>query len=427
MKKPFDYLCPLVLSMPLVGCATPVSSTTESETQQDDTPDPTATEDGTTGDGTSEDDTTESTTTDPTFGFFCVAEGSLVRTPRGERPIEALAVGDPVFAYDLERAAWVSAPIEGIRQSTEVTFGLRVEGKELLVVTPTHPIYSPRLGKYVPARRWETHELSEVLHVAADGRATPAQVSVEAVAGTRRVFDLTVGSAQHNFVADGVLVHNKSEDIHGVSECDPWLQDCPDGEKCVPYASAEDGLDANKCVDIQGDGQAGQACTYGGAADAHDDCGPGSYCWNVQEVDGVMTGTCAPFCAGVPDEAVCEPGSACLIANGGSVTLCVEICDPLLQECGPGLGCVWAQDEFLCAPSQATALGEACDALGDCAPGLACLAAELVPNCADAACCASFCDLAAPSCAQPGTECVPFFDMQMAPPEHEDVGICVLP
>src|SRR5690606_24378786 len=46
-----------------------------------------------------------------------------------------------------------------------------------------------------------------------------------------------------NFVPD-------DDDLTGVSSCDAWLQDCPDDEKCVAYASAGGTWDANRCVTI---------------------------------------------------------------------------------------------------------------------------------------------------------------------------------
>jgi hypothetical protein len=55
------------------------------------------------------------------------------------------------------------------------------------------------------------------------------------------------------------------------------------------------------------------------------------------------------------------------------------------------------------------------------------MAAELMPNCDGASCCASYCSLDAPVCPQMGTACVAFFDPDTAPDGYEDVGICVLP
>jgi hypothetical protein len=211
-------------------------------------------------------------------------------------------------------------------------------------------------------------------------------------------------------------------DYASVPECDPWFQDCPYGDKCVPYSSTGDGFDANRCVPVIGDGEPGDVCNYGGVIDATDDCGTNSYCW----ADGDV-GVCKEFCQGTVDEPTCPEGFQCLIDGDGVVNLCMSSCNPLLQDCSPGSACYWTNAEFTCvATTEDIALGEPCDAINDCALGLACLPADLMPNCAGDACCASYCDLSAPMCDQLGAECVSFFDG--APPTgYEDVGVCVVP
>jgi hypothetical protein len=129
-------------------------------------------------------------------------------------------------------------------------------------------------------------------------------------------------------------------------QCDPFLQDCPEEEKCVAYASPRaDGIfDCVKCVEILGDGEPGEPCVYGGTLEATDDCGPASYCFNVMDVDGQSIGECMPFCEGTPDDPICPMGTDCLIANHGDINLCVATCDPLMQDCAPGLGCFFEQN-----------------------------------------------------------------------------------
>ena len=209
-------------------------------------------------------------------------------------------------------------------------------------------------------------------------------------------------------------------------QCDPKQQDCPEGEKCVPFASSGDGWDSNKCVPVTGVGKAGDPCTWAGNVDATDDCDESSFCWNVTEVDGMEVGTCTPFCAGTADNPICDPGSQCLISNQGSVTLCIETCDPLLQDCGAGLGCFSVVNEFFCiflggdVPS-----GEPCEFLNDCAAGNVCADGATLPDCAGTSCCTAFCDLGDPACLAAGTECVAFFEPGRAPAGHEDVGVCL--
>lgn len=217
-------------------------------------------------------------------------------------------------------------------------------------------------------------------------------------------------------------------DAPTASSCDPFAQDCNEGEKCVAYASSGGTWDANKCVEVTGDGQPGDPCIYADAATSTDDCGADSWCWDVN-AEGM--GTCTPFCTGSADAPVCGPNSSCSIANEGSINLCLTTCDPLLQDCdGDGTACFYDGTGFVCAnATQDIPTGEPCGFINDCVAGNICLAPESFPACAGASCCGQFCDLADPgfACAPAGTECTSFYEEGMAPPGYEDVGVCVIP
>jgi hypothetical protein len=130
------------------------------------------------------------------------------------------------------------------------------------------------------------------------------------------------------------------------ASCDPFAQDCPTGEKCVPYASTGAGnWDDNKCVPILGDGEPGDACTYDGPVAGTDTCGAGSLCWHMEELVG---GTCTPFCTGTADEPSCAEGSACFLAIEATINLCFLVCDPLAPNCPDGQSCLWSGTEYLC-------------------------------------------------------------------------------
>ncbi|MFO7564837.1 MAG: hypothetical protein R6X02_19490 [Enhygromyxa sp.] len=212
--------------------------------------------------------------------------------------------------------------------------------------------------------------------------------------------------------------------------CDPWTQDCPEGEKCVPYASSGGTWDANKCVPIMGDQEPGEPCKYGGAVEATDDCDASGACFNVKEVDGEMTGTCLAFCTGSPDAPACPEGSSCKLTGDGTLTLCFPQCDPIAQDCDSGLACFWVGYEFTCVfTTEELPPGSPCGFINDCATGLICIAGEVVPDCEDPACCTPFCDTTlgdAQCAAVPQSMCVPFFEEGRSLPGYEDVGICIL-
>jgi len=212
------------------------------------------------------------------------------------------------------------------------------------------------------------------------------------------------------------------------SQCDPWAQDCPEGEKCVPYSENGGPWHRNKCVPVLGEGQPGDSCTYDGITSATDSCGAGSHCWDVQEVEGELIGVCTSFCEGNPDNPICGPDTSCLMANEGSINLCVATCDPLLQACDENLACYWSNNDFNCIfTTDNIGEGESCGFINDCVAGNFCALSEVLPDCDGGSCCTAYCDLVDPVCNVEGTECASFFDEGLAAPGYEDVGVCIMP
>ncbi len=222
---------------------------------------------------------------------------------------------------------------------------------------------------------------------------------------------------------DGVFV--METDLPGASTCDPWAQDCPEGEKCAAWNSGSGTWDANKCVPVLGDGQTGDECEYYGAAEGTDTCDVGFFCYYTN-ADGI--GSCIPLCTGSPDSPMCSDSFNCSISNDGSLLLCLYNCDPILQDCPlDDTGCFWDGSLFNCDPAGDLLEGEACGFINDCSPGHVCVSSEAVPDCPGSACCAGFCDLTDPQCQIDGTECVAFFEEGTALPGLENTGVCVLP
>jgi hypothetical protein len=147
--------------------------------------------------------------------LFCVARGSRVRTPRGERLIEELAVGDEVLCVDPVTGVLVAAALREVRSAVRECVSLSFAGVEL-VVTSDHPLYCPATREWAPAGDWALGRRTQLLHVDGETVAPVAVERVSAFAGVRTVFDLTVEHPLHNFVANGALVHNKSR----VQQCD---------------------------------------------------------------------------------------------------------------------------------------------------------------------------------------------------------------
>lgn len=211
--------------------------------------------------------------------------------------------------------------------------------------------------------------------------------------------------------------------------CDPFLQDCAGGEKCVAYGPPDGVWIANKCVEVTGDKSVGEACTTSGVCTAMDDCGQDSFCWTEHPL--AVEGVCAAFCGGNARDWTCPgDGSACTRFAGGALDICLQPCDPLAQDCGPGRACFatrgWQLQSatFFCStPVDPVGVGELTGWTTSCEPG-AFLGQDLLDVCGDSECCVAYCDTDGAPCADPGTECVAWFEAETAPPGLETLGAC---
>lgn len=214
-------------------------------------------------------------------------------------------------------------------------------------------------------------------------------------------------------------------------ECDVFEQNCPDGEKCMPWAN-DGGLswNATRCVPIDPD-PAGlyEPCTVeGSGVSGIDSCDLGMICWDVDED---LNGTCWGMCGGSPANPTCEDAnSTCTVGGDSILPLCVPNCDPLVVDsCDEGQGCYWIDPTFVCAAdASGPKLGAAfdpCEFINSCDPGLVCAPSDAVGGCDGTGCCTPYCDLQQPVCPDP-TSCIAFFAEGEAPPGYEDVGLCAL-
>jgi hypothetical protein len=219
---------------------------------------------------------------------------------------------------------------------------------------------------------------------------------------------------------------------HPEIECSILEEDCPRGEKCMPWANdGASSWNALRCFPIAPDpAGVGEPCTVvGSGVSGIDDCELHSMCWNVDpETD---MGTCVAFCVGSENNPTClDPNSRCVFGSDGVLMLCIPMCHPLEQDCLVGEVCVGG-DEFSCEPDasgESGVPGDPCEYLNVCDPGLACVASESVPDCASpVGCCSAFCPIGDGSPCLPGQACLPWFEAGQAPRGYADVGICMLP
>jgi len=247
----------------------------------------------------------------------------------------------------------------------------------------------------------------------------------------------TAGTADDD-ATEGSFLEMDMGEVGGT--CDVYTQDCPDGEKCMPWA-ADGGQSWNgtTCSPIVATpGQVGDPCTVeGSAVSGLDDCDEGAMCYNVSVEDNM--GTCFELCGGSPDAPTCDEG-LCAIYNDGNLPLCLLDCDPLLQDCGPEQLCLASPNAngFVCIldslPFSDGGYGAPCEYVNTCDPGFFCAVAEVVAGCLNAGgCCAEFCDLSVPDPSSQctgqgnGEECQPWYGVGEPPPGYEDVGFCGIP
>jgi len=266
----------------------------------------------------------------------------------------------------------------------------------------------------------------------AEAPATGATSATESNAGMTSEFTMPTSSTRADTSGStntGVSTASDDQGGRGGHDCDNWAQDCPEGQKCVVYASGGVSFDATKCVDVTGQDKPGDECTSEGAASGIDSCIKGAMCWDLNQ-DGV--GTCEVLCTGTAQTPKCTAPAICTINGGGVLNLCLG-CDPLIQDCAdPNEGCYQVGNGFTCAPDSSGDEGQANDSclfINDCEKGLVCAAAAFVGTGCEAGlidCCTALCKFPDDACPNPDQQCLQFFDPAELPPNDPllDVGVC---
>ncbi|MEM9459861.1 MAG: hypothetical protein AAGF11_37140 [Myxococcota bacterium] len=227
-------------------------------------------------------------------------------------------------------------------------------------------------------------------------------------------------------------------------ECILEANDCSDpAEKCMPWSENADRIpDRARCCPLQDNPDLdGEACTvtdYDGSC--LDSCDENSMCL-VDQAD-TLEGLCRSFCdPAIPNcnggEGTCKSFFE-LVPGSLTVPLCVDKCDPLLQDCSPSSWfCIpdnptaSGQSDFICVPPPPEEpLGpfDACGLANDCQKGLVCVSGDRIPGCDALACCTAYCSLSEGDgpCQEIDGDFV-CVDWMAPDPGLSDVGVCALP
>jgi len=215
------------------------------------------------------------------------------------------------------------------------------------------------------------------------------------------------------------------------------MQDCPAGQKCMPYSDDGGGSWTNtKCVPImENPAGVGDPCmVVDSGVSGLDNCELGAMCWHI-DFD-TLQGECVSMCTGSPDAGICPRGFWCAsFARGGAYAgICIPECDPLAQDCDPDDVCISNPTGvgFLCVLDASGREGQAfdpCMFANACDPGLWCADVNSANECDPQAqgCCEPYCDITAPNtCPGEDQVCVTIYDGD-PDPEHENIGYCALP
>ena len=242
----------------------------------------------------------------------------------------------------------------------------------------------------------------------------------------------TTSTSESMTSQESTAVSNDTSDTSDTSdgyECDPALQECGEGKKCVPYASVGTTWDSTKCVAGIGVREPGEPCmSPDGMSSGIDDCKAGSLCWDV---DGRGVGTCVEMCSGA--ELVCldELSFDCTIYLNGILQLCFPSCDPLEPLCSEGESCLPHDNTFSCTAGTGLNVGifEPCGNSADCSTGLLCVLSSTAVECGGKRmCCLPLCDLESADvvCPGKGQMCKSIYGESGTPEEYAHVGVCSL-
>lgn len=225
-------------------------------------------------------------------------------------------------------------------------------------------------------------------------------------------------------------------------QCIVYNDECGPDQKCMPFSVEDDHIpDEIRCCTAPEDPDlVGEPCNvieYDGSC--LDTCERGAFC--VLDDPDMLAGQCRAYCQ--PGGNDCQPDETCksffeLLVDVPTVPLCMEQCDPLVQDCSvpnwlciPDAPTMAGQSGFICVsppPGDPVGVLEPCALANQCEAGLVCVTGDRVPDCTFISCCSSYCSLsegdAGCQAIDPAMRCV---DWDSPDPTWEDVGVCALP
>ena len=130
-------------------------------------------------------------------------------TPSGAVAIESLAPGDAVYSWDAVAQRLVKNRVAEIHQRRGTPVRVSFSGAGSVTVTPEHPFFDPKAGIYRPIGEFKTGDQALLFGAGQEKGVAAAFSSREDAGPEQTVYNLTVAGPYHNYIAGGLLVHNK--------------------------------------------------------------------------------------------------------------------------------------------------------------------------------------------------------------------------
>ena len=146
--------------------------------------------------------------------YNCFVEGTRITMDNGlTKNIEDVRIGDAVLSYDVQEDLFVDRGVIDLHKysSTEL-FTIKTTSSFFEGVTAEHPFYQPDTNSWIPVD--ELREGDQIL-ISQDGQTHLDYILDVEAKRLRRpvdVYNLSVEGPEHNYFANGVLVHNKTKE-----------------------------------------------------------------------------------------------------------------------------------------------------------------------------------------------------------------------
>ncbi len=140
---------------------------------------------------------------------MCISEGTAIATPYGPKFVEQLQVGDIVLSPDPVTAQMYTGRVVSIQTAIRKCLAMTFENGAVLRVTPEHPVWDALESEFKPAAEFSASDFVSVSIPESPARSRARIVHIDKQVERCRVFNLSIASLPHTFVANGVVVHNK--------------------------------------------------------------------------------------------------------------------------------------------------------------------------------------------------------------------------